>query len=429
MSVSSCRFCQSSSSAVESSGSAPGSPSTSSTSVSASSGSTRSPTRLAGSSIARRSSEACIGPTSTWLAPSSSASAREGGETAVEVCSHRDRHDGAALRVGRRAGERVDERGALRLVRLAGGEQLLELVDGEQDAARRRSARRAPRQRDPSRPRRACAVARRAAARPGGSALAASARCPAARRRPVPASRPARSTDDLPLPDGPTMPRKRGADEAGDELGDQPLAAEEVVGVGGLEAGQALERADALRPPAARRRRGARAHVLVRARAAGRSPCRPAPPRPRSGRCGRRRHGRRPRRAARLASSTVDRQRRPGELAAAGVALARAPSRAPCAITSSSAAGSSGRCSLSSRRLRVAGGRRPLPRRMSRRNGGSPGQALVEHAAERVDVGASVELLAGDLLGSDVVDRAHQLAVVAEPGLLGEPLVSPKSAR
>ena len=38
---------------------------------------------------------------------------REGGETAVEICSNRNRHDGAALRVGRRAGEHVDERGAL----------------------------------------------------------------------------------------------------------------------------------------------------------------------------------------------------------------------------------------------------------------------------------------------------------------------------
>ena len=48
-----------------------------------------------------------------------------------------------------------------------------------------------------------------------------------------------------------------GADEAGDELGDQPLAAEEVVGVDGLEARQTLERADAL---------GCRASRRVRAR-------------------------------------------------------------------------------------------------------------------------------------------------------------------
>ena len=50
-----------------------------------------------------------------------------------------------------------------------------------------------------------------------------------------------------------------------------------------------------------------------------------------------------------------------------------------------------------------------------------PDQAFVEHAAQRVDVRPPVDLLAGDLLGSDVVDRAHQLSAVAEPAL-GEPL-------
>ena len=39
------------------------------------------------------------------------------------------------------------------------------------------------------------------------------------------------------------------------------------------------------------------------------------------------------------------------------------------------------------------------------------GQALVEQTAERVDVGAAVDRVAADLLGGDVVDRAHQLAV------------------
>ncbi len=36
------------------------------------------------------------------------------------------------------------------------------------------------------------------------------------------------------------------SDEAGDELGDEPFAAEEVVGVGRLEARETLERADSL---------------------------------------------------------------------------------------------------------------------------------------------------------------------------------------
>ena len=61
----------SSSSAVDSSGSAPGRPSTSVSRASTSSGSTLRPTRCAGRSIARRSSSRDMGPTSTWLAPSS----------------------------------------------------------------------------------------------------------------------------------------------------------------------------------------------------------------------------------------------------------------------------------------------------------------------------------------------------------------------
>ena len=51
-----------------------------------------------------------------------------------------------------------------------------------------------------------------------------------------------------------------------------------------------------------------------------------------------------------------------------------------------------------------------------------PDEALVEHAAERVDVRPPVDLLTGDLLGGDVVDGAHQVAVVADSGLLGDPL-------
>ena len=61
------------------------------------------------------------------------------------------------------------------------------------------------------------------------------------------------------------------------------------------------------------------------------------------------------------------------------------------------------------RELRVA-----LERRL-------PDEALVEHAAERVDVRPPVDLLARDLLGRDVVGRAHEVAVVADPGLLGDP--------
>ena len=58
-------------------------------------------------------------------------------------------------------------------------------------------------------------------------------------------------------------------------------------------------------------------------------------------------------------------------------------------------------------------------------NGQRAGERLEEEAAERVDVGTSVHLVAADLLGRDVVDGAHQLAVgrAAVGGALGEPEV------
>ena len=71
-------------------------------------------------------------------------------------------------------------------------EHLFELIDGD-DVAAVGAVRRSP-------PRARAAAALRAAA-----ARSPSARCPAARQRPAPASRPARSAEDLPLPDGPTM--------------------------------------------------------------------------------------------------------------------------------------------------------------------------------------------------------------------------------
>ncbi len=50
-----------------------------------------------------------------------------------------------------------------------------------------------------------------------------------------------------------------------------------------------------------------------------------------------------------------------------------------------------------------------------------PDETLVENAAERVHVRASVDLLPRDLLWGDVVDRAHEMTVVADSGLLGDP--------
>ena len=51
-----------------------------------------------------------------------------------------------------------------------------------------------------------------------------------------------------------------------------------------------------------------------------------------------------------------------------------------------------------------------------------PDEALVQHAAERVDVRPTVDLLTGDLLGRDVVDGAEEGGAVPDCGLLRDPL-------
>ena len=67
-------------------------------------------------------------------------------------------------------------------------------------------------------------------------------------------------------------------------------------------------------------------------------------------------------------------------------------------------------------------GRRLVHVRPQRRNLGVTcerplaGQALVQHAAERVHVGARVDRFAADLLGRDVLDRAHQLTRAGQAG-------------
>ena len=84
-------------------------------------------------------------------------------------------------------------------------------------------------------------------------------------------SRPARTTEDLPEPDGPTTVRNRpsgpGAGELGDEPVDEAVAAEEVGGVGLLERPQALVRV----PPAAVARRTRPGHGVSAARRPGRA--------------------------------------------------------------------------------------------------------------------------------------------------------------
>jgi hypothetical protein len=56
-----------------------------------------------------------------------------------------------------------------------------------------------------------------------------------------------------------------------------------------------------------------------------------------------------------------------------------------------------------------------------------PGQRLVEHAGQRVDVGAAIDLLALDLLRRDVGDRAHEGLLSGQAararGVLGQPEV------
>ncbi len=73
---------------------------------------------------------------------------------------------------------------------------------------------------------------------------------------------------------------------------------------------------------------------------------------------------------------------------------------------------------------------RPEERDVGRAGEGRlPGQALVEDAAERVEIGLRFHVAAGDLLGGDVLERADDVTGAEMP--LSEPvrLVRPKSAR
>ena len=60
------------------------------------------------------------------------------------------------------------------------------------------------------------------------------------------------------------------------------------------------------------------------------------------------------------------------------------------------------------------------------REGRASGQALVQEARERILVGASVDLLSLDLLGSDVRRRPERQAGVESRRLLGEPPREPE---
>jgi hypothetical protein len=73
----------------------------------------------------------------------------------------------------------------------------------------------------------------------------------------------------------------------------------------------------------------------------------------------------------------------------------------------------------------AGGGRHLLQVRVDDRDVGASterrraGQTFVEHARQRIDVGATVDLLAPDLLGRDVVDRAEELSRGRGSGRLG----------
>ena len=147
-------------------------------------------------------------------------------EMAEEVRAQRDQHDRAALRIPRSFDERVDERMPLLLADHR-REQLLELVDRENRYASRRGG----------------------SGSPGRTS---------AYSRPSAGSKPARRSDDLPLPDAPDDREQRRVLEPADELVDEALAAEEELLVRRLERGESLERADVAERvrPQRRRRRG-----------------------------------------------------------------------------------------------------------------------------------------------------------------------------
>ena len=327
---------------------------------------------------------------------------RVGGEAPVEVGAQRDHDDRSTLRISGCAGKRVGERGALG-VGAAGGEQLLELVDGEEEAfvggqrveglgerilrSRHEHAAKlvqrplaGTQQQTPP-----ALAARQDSSGEGREETGAEDRRLAAARR----------ADDA---------EEAGADEAGDELGDEPLAAEEVLGIDRLEARETLERAYPLSGHAGRggrAREGPRllAHELEVDHLAGQLGLDLAQVAPAGGGTG----GDIDEQAARLVDR--DRERRPGELSAARVALLWILRQRPGDHGVERGRQLRPLCARRRRfRFEVREHDRDVRVAPKRR---LPDETLVEHAAERVDVRPPVDLLTGDLLGGDVVDGAH----------------------
>ena len=222
----------------------------------------------------------------------------------------------------------------------------------------------------------------------------------------------------MPLPGRADDAEEAGSDEACDELGDEPLAAEEVVGVDGLEAREPLERADAFGGHTSGRGRAGEGVRLLAGdlqvdHLAGELRLDVAQVAPAGSSAG----GDVDQPAARLVDR--DRERGASELPAGRVAPLRLLRQSPgdhrverrrqLRPLFVERRGFRLEVREDDRQLRVAPKRR------------LPDEALVEHAAERVDVRPAVDVVPGDLLGREIVDRAEQVAVVRDLGV-GDPL-------
>ena len=220
-----CRRSHVSARAVDSSGRAPARPATSPTMTSTSPGSISSPARCAGSSIVRRSSPSRIGPTSTSLPSSSVGQLGVLGAAAqvVGADGEHDRRRRLAASASRRSMNSACSSASAPSVNISSNWST-NTTSGASPAGTRR--RRAGQLR-----RRALARAQRdRAPRLGTGEHAGGQR----RQQPGPHQR------RLPAARRPDHRQQAGLGDAGHQLGHQPLATEEVGGVGGLEPGQAL---------------------------------------------------------------------------------------------------------------------------------------------------------------------------------------------
>ncbi len=209
-----------SASAWDSSGRAPGSPSVSRTSRSTSPGSRRSPACAAGPSMAARRASPVSGPTRCRPCSARRANAGVGAEAGEVVGPHRD-HDRRPSRGVARPDRRRRRRRSSGVV--AEGEQLLELVDDE-------------------RPRCRLAAANALVSAASGSAPGTNSDDSLPRRCSAGTS-PARTSDDLPHPDGPATTSSGLAAQPLQAGGDLGVAAEEAVDVADVVGRQALVRA------------------------------------------------------------------------------------------------------------------------------------------------------------------------------------------